>query len=349
MLGLAYCGPGDLLTTPDLERIREKCADYWDSAAVICNDEDAGAAEWASSVYKSGSERRVIPPASAFKAIRDIRTFLCRPENHVLFADSFEKQTAAAFKNDYGRAKEDIAVRNCAVAKLRQSYMTASPEQLERARVSRRSNEVILNHGGRRVSIIAYRQRLPTRRSQKAVMLLKPRELCELAYPAADEAAILDVLEGLHARNAVHFEVQSAISHESFMRPIHDGTHEAGDFFVKIRDINILLDAKTAAVRSLHNPEIRGVDSIRAEVLSKTARFEKGTGIKIDAFVFANSGWKLQKMWYPDEVPRCRIAVFHMDACTTLSRARMAVEFERTLGDIVTHVERQRSEQRKAK
>ncbi|MEM5314789.1 hypothetical protein [Paraburkholderia sp. JHI869] len=343
MLGLGYCSPGDLLFTPDLARIRDTCLDYWMEATIACTDEDAGAAEWVSNVYRQGGKRSARRYAE-LKAVRDIRTFLSQPEHYVFSSqDAFDKATAGAFQDDYGVIPQDLAVRDTALARLRQSYLRTSTMQLARASVSKRSIEIILNHGPGRLSLISYRQKLPPTRGRNPVMLLKPRELHEIAYPAADEAAVLRMLDAFQARGDVSFQVQSALDNARFMHPIRNGTHEAGDFYLLIKGFKLLLDNKTTGTGSIHNPELRGVDSVRAEVLSKTARFERGTGIKVDAFVFANSGWNLQDMWYPDVIPRCGVPVFHMDACTTLSPARMAIEFQHTLTEIVTYLATRRS------
>lgn len=340
MLGMGCCDPGDILITPDLASIRDACTSYWIESTIRCEDENAGAAEWVRNIYQNSAKTSV----AQLKAVRDIRMFLSNPAHHVLSIKALVKAISTALQDDYGATPAEQAIKESAIWKLHHSYILTSHEQLAAACLSSRTREYILNHGGGRLSAISYRQKNPVKRSNRdIVVLLKPRELYELAYPAADEAAILKVLEGLPGNTIAQFQVQSALDHAHFMGPILNGTHEAGDFYLQISGINILLDAKTTAVRSPYNPEMRDVDSVRKEVLSKTKRFTKGTGIQVDAFVFANSGWDCQNMWYRDDLPGSHVHVYHMDACTTLSPAKMAIEFSRTLTEIVTHICQERS------
>jgi hypothetical protein len=342
MLGVGVTTPGELPVTPDLSRIERECIEYWLDSTIPCEDEDAGSAEWVREVYTSELGKKV----DALKAVRDVRMFLAEPAHHMMTQESFERALAGAFGNDYDQSSATQSIQHEALHRLRQSYIPTTRAQLALACVAPNSNQIILCNGKKRLSVISYRVHRPVKKSeQDVIMLLKPRELYELAYPAADEVAIQRVLERLNGNTIELFEVHSALRHEQFMGPIINGTHEAGDFYLKVRKVNILLDAKTTAVRSLHSPQLRDVESVRKEVLSKTARFTKGTGIKIDAFVFANSGWELQNMWYRDELPDCNVSVFHMDACTTMHFEKMTVEFSRTLTEIAHHIEMGRAKQ----
>ncbi|MGJ7918843.1 hypothetical protein ACI48D_25670 [Massilia sp. LXY-6] len=335
MLGMGCSDPRELPSTPDLARIGSKCIEYWIDSTLNYEDERSGAAEWVCDVYGG----KIGETIAALKAVRDIRTFLAEPGHHLMAKEEFERTLARAFADDYGSSPTVRAVKETARDKLCQSYIAVTREQLAQASVAQNGNQFILHNEEKGLSVISYRAHRPRKKTnQDVIMLLKPRELYELAYPAADEAAIMTVLERLNGNMIELFKVQSALRHKHFMGPIWNGTHEAGDFYLKIRGINILLDAKTTAVRSSLNPQMRDVDSLRKEVSAKSARFSKGTGIAVDAFVFANSGWEFQKMWYPDELPGCDVPVFHMDACTTLSLEKMTVEFSRSLHEIATQI-----------
>ncbi len=329
MLGMGYCAPGDLLITPDLAQIDAVCHAYWISHTIPCEHENDGVAEWVGQAYAG------TPALATLKAIRDVRMFLARPQHHLLTGKVFEKLLCTAFLDDY-----DARIKQYAMDRLRNSYMTVTRDQLDRASVQERCNDIILNHGERRLSVISYRQRKPSKRAgNDVIMLLKPRELYELAYPAADEVAIMKALASLEHNPITRFSVQSAIDHVHFMGPIQQGTHEAGDFYLETRGIKLLLDAKSTTLNSPRGPAMREPGSVLQEVRAKLARFTKGSGLVPDGFVFANSGWPLQNMWYRDELPGCELPVFHMDACTTLRPEKMAIEFARTLNEIVSYIE----------
>ncbi len=332
MLGIENCRPEELLMTPDLGHLRTCCHEYWVSHTILCEDEDNGAAGWVANAYAGHRS------ADALKAVRDIRMFLARPEHHVLTHNALEKRLSVAFQGDYAPW-----LKEAAAAALRRSYMATSHDQIERASVQKRPSGIMLNHSEQRLSVITYRQSKPPRRaSNDVIMLLKPRELFEIAYPAADELAILAALESLTKDHVARFSVQAAIGYAEFMGPIRQGTHEAGDFYLQLRDVHLLLDVKTTAVDSPRSVALRDEASVRDEVRAKSLRFSEGSGIKLDGFIFANSGWAFQHSWYVDQVPDCGLSVFHMNACTTLRQDKMQIDFSRSLNEIVGHIEHMR-------
>jgi hypothetical protein len=175
--------------------------------------------------------------------------------------------------------------------------------------------------------------------------MLKPRELYELAYPAADERAIATALENIKGSINLDYSVKSSIEHETFMGAVLDGSHEAGDFHVILDGFHLLLDCKTTAVASKFSPWNRSREDRAREVAGKLARFESTCGRKVDAFVFVCSGWPFQDVWYtdPETGSDCGVLVYWMDACTTFEEARMAKEMRITLIDIANSIKKSKS------
>ena len=339
MLGMGHCRGEEILITPDIESLLRACTEYWIHSSVSCGGENNGAAQWVSDVYQSGKP----PDVAELKAVRDIRSFLADINTHVMPKSEYEAKITRVLKEDYEHDKKSQKTRENALAKLRFSYIAVPYDLFCRAKVGGlHANSVILNHvDSDAASVATYRRKFPGKKQgQETVMILKPRELAELAYPACDEFAIRRALDQIVHSTVTSYTVKSSLDSTDFMGAIIDGTHEAGDFMINVGGLNLLLDAKTTALRSEHNPELRSQASIAKEVLNKVRRVEKAEHVKLDAFVFANSGWECQDMWYYDDIAECPIYVYHMDACTTMHENRMRVEFEKTLQGIVEHIRR---------
>jgi hypothetical protein len=342
MLGMGSSVSAEFLVTPDIKSLHTACTDYWLDSSVPCNGEGEGAAGWVSDIYR----RTRKPSLSELKAVRDIRGFLGDPNTHVMGQTEFEGRLARALKDDYGTTQACRLVREEALVRLRASFIVVSYDLFCRAKVGGSvANTVILNHiDTGAVSVLSYRRKFPGKKAgNETMVLLKPREMFELAYPACDELAIRRVLDALVQSAVTHYQVKAALDTQDFLGAIIDGTHEAGDFLVIIAGMRLLIDAKTTALFSAYSPERRDLDSVRQEVLSKSRRLEQAEGFLPDAFIFANSGWECQDMWYYDELPDCPVPVYHMDACTTMNEAYMRVEFEKTLQGIVYHLQNRQS------
>lgn len=344
MLGMGHCRPEEILVTPDIESLQKACTEYWMYSSVPCGEENNGAAQWVSDVYQSGKP----PDVVELKAVRDIRSFLAVADTHVMPKSEYEARLLRALKDDYELDKKSQRICQSALDSLRNSYIAVPYDLFCRAKVGGLyANSLILNHvHSGAASVVTYRRKFPGKKhAREIVMILKPRELIELAYPAGDEFAIRRTLDQIIHSTVTSYAVKSALDTSDFMGAICDGTHEAGDFLINVGGLSLLLDAKTTALRSEHNPEMRPQASIAKEVLAKVRRIEKSQHVKLDAFVFANSGWQYQDMWYYDDIAGCPIYVYHMDACTTMHPNRMRVEFEKTLQGIVEHIRRRQESQ----
>ncbi|NHZ97542.1 hypothetical protein [Massilia sp. CCM 8734] len=336
MLGNGGSRPDEIMTTPDLRVLSVACKQYWIDRTISCDGEDGGVAEWISRSYKGGVPLTPIE----LEAIRDVRDFLSDPSNHAIPASTFLSVISAAIRTRIPGSGPAARVRAACEQALHSSYIRTSKE--ERTLACAKTNTYIIRHAGSgRISLLSYPRYPSNMKSIKGeLMLLKPRELFEIAYPAGDERAIEMALRAIRGRDYLEYEVKAAIDHETFMGAVLDGSHEAGDFLVTMDGVNLLLDCKTTAIASKYSPWNRSREDLADEVTKKTRRLAASTGKNADAFVFMCSAWPYHDMWYTDSFLQedCNVPVYWMDACTLLNAARMPLELKTTLTFIVNAI-----------